>query len=75
MRKLFLLLLSVTSGIAFSQKIPTKFEQSNGTQTPTYYEIIDWWKGLDAASPLVKMQEMGPIGCRFSLAFDFSFHR
>lgn len=60
MRKLFLLLLSVTSGIAFSQKIPTKFEQSNGSQTPTYYEIIDWWKKLDAASPLVKMQEMGP---------------
>jgi hypothetical protein len=45
--------------ICFSQNFTTKFEQSNGTQTPTYHEAIDWWKKLDAASPIIKIQEMG----------------
>jgi len=45
--------------ILFSQMIPTKFEQSNGTQTPTYHEIIDWWKNVDQRSPKVKMLTMG----------------
>ena len=60
MRITFLLLLCFTSHIAISQKIQTRFEQSGGTQTPTYFEIIDWWKKLDVASPIVKMMEMGP---------------
>jgi len=29
-------------------------------QTPTYFEIVEWWKKLDAASPIVRMMEMGP---------------
>jgi hypothetical protein len=27
-----------------------KFEESKGTQTPTYLEIIDWWQKLDEKS-------------------------
>src|SRR4051812_14838047 len=60
MQQLFVLLLIVSPILSFSQKHITRFEKSNGTQTPTYYEAIDWWKKLDAASPLVKMQIMGP---------------
>jgi hypothetical protein len=26
------------------------FEKSNGTKTPTYFEVIDWWQKLDAKS-------------------------
>jgi len=47
--------------------IPTKFEQSNGTQTPTYHEIIDWWKNLDQRSPEVKMLTMGMTDAGFPL--------
>jgi len=45
---------------AGGQTITTKFEQSQGKQTPTYFEIIDWWKKLDERSGKVKMLTMGP---------------
>ncbi|RYD99502.1 MAG: hypothetical protein EOP50_04260 [Sphingobacteriales bacterium] len=38
----------------------TRYDTSKGRQTPTYSEIIDFWKRLDAASPQVKLLEMGP---------------
>ena len=44
---------------SFGQIPPTIFEQSNGTKTPEYKEIIDWWKKIDAASPKVKMLQKG----------------
>src|SRR4029079_7628196 len=53
--------------ILFSQKITTRFEQSGGTESPTYREIVEWWKKLDAASPIVKMMEMGPTDAGFPL--------
>lgn len=58
MKKIFILVLF---GINFAraQYPPTRFEQSNGTQTPPYAEIISWWKSLDAASPYVLMTEKG----------------
>ncbi len=61
MQKLFstLLLLLIAAQFSFSQNITTKFEQSKGTQTPTYFEIIDWWKKLGAQSGKVKMLTMG----------------
>ncbi|HVG41875.1 MAG TPA: M14 family metallopeptidase, partial [Chitinophagaceae bacterium] len=34
---------------------------------PTYVEIIDWWKKLDALSPMVKMQAMGTTDAGFPL--------
>jgi hypothetical protein len=49
--KKILLLISITASFnLFAQNITTKFEQSNGTQTPTYFEIVDWWKKLDEKS-------------------------
>lgn len=67
MRKICLLLLVNFPLIVFGQHIITKFEQSNGTESPTYYEIVDWWKKLDAVSSIVKMKEMGPTDAGFPL--------
>ena len=67
MRKIFLL-ISLTFFISgFSQTITTKFEQTNGKQSPTYFEIVDWWKKLDQLSPKVKMLTMGPSDAGFPL--------
>src|SRR6476469_7594359 len=67
MRKIYLLLLTGLPFVAFSQKIKTRFELSGGTESPAYSEIVEWWKKLDAASPLVKMTEMGPTDAGFPL--------
>ena len=42
-----------------AQNIPTRFEQSNGRESPGYFEIIDWWKKLDERSGKVKLLTMG----------------
>lgn len=67
MRKLILTLLLNLPLLVFSQKISTQFERSNGTETPTYNDIINWWRNLDAVSPIVKMQEMGPTDAGYPL--------
>lgn len=60
---LFLLLAATSSG----QRLPTRFEQSRGTQTPPYEEVISWWQRLDALSPIVSMQPMGPTDAGYPL--------
>src|SRR5689334_21666204 len=67
MRKICLLLLISSPSIVFSQHLTTRFEQSGETESPPYSEIIDWWKKLDAVSPVVKMMEMGPSDAGFPL--------
>ena len=67
MRSFYILILTVLSLAGAGQTMTTKFESSGGTQTPTYQEIISWWKNLDAASPFVKMMEMGPTDAGFPL--------
>ncbi|MBL7725692.1 MAG: M14 family metallopeptidase [Chitinophagaceae bacterium] len=67
MRKIFLLLLLTVSTTLFSQHITTTFEQSKGAQTPTYFEIIDWWQKLDAKSGKVKMLSMGMTDAGYPL--------
>ncbi len=59
MRKLFTVIAFCISSSLIGQNITTKFEQSKGTQTPTYFEIIDWWKKLDEKSGKIKMLTMG----------------
>jgi hypothetical protein len=61
------LFLLLSAKLVFCQTITTKFEQSNGTQSPTYYEIIDWWKKLDERSPKIKMLTMGITDAGFPL--------
>lgn len=67
MYKSILLLLLGFPLLALTQKTTTPFESSHGTQTPTYFQVIDWWKKLDARSPLIKMQEMGPSDAGFPI--------
>jgi len=43
----------------FGQTFITKYEQSNKLETPTYTEIISWWKKLDDHSNKISMRTMG----------------
>lgn len=67
MRKMLLGLLFILPLLTSAQKFTTLFETSKGTQTPTYPQVIDWWTRLDAASPIVKMQAMGPTDAGYPL--------
>ena len=67
MRKIFLPLFLLTALISFGQPFITRFETSEGKESPTYPEVITWWKNLDAAFPTVKMMEMGPTDAGFPL--------
>lgn len=67
MQKIFLPLLLTVSTTLFSQHITTRFEQSKGTQTPAYFEIIDWWQKLDTKSGKVKMLTMNMTDAGYPL--------
>ncbi len=68
-RLLFLSLIISIATLANAQMLPTtRFEASRGTQTPTYAEIIDWWKKLDEASGKVKMLTMGMTDAGYPLS-------
>ena len=63
---LFILACFFTS-LSFSQAITTRYEQSNGQETPTYPEIIAWWQALDKQFAEVQMLTMGPSDAGFPL--------
>lgn len=67
MRKMLLSFFVLIHSIIWAQPITTRFEQSNGTQTPTYFEIVEWWKKLDAASGKVKMLTIGMTDAGYPL--------
>jgi len=67
MRKLFTACLFIFPICSFSQHTSTVFEKSNGTQTPTYFEIIDWWKKLDEKSGKIKLLSMGMSDAGFPI--------
>jgi hypothetical protein len=67
MRKLFFCLFLFYATITSAQDIKTKFEISAGRQTPTYSEIISWWKKLDEQSGKIKMLTMGMTDAGFPL--------
>lgn len=67
MQRLFIVVFLFISFLSYSQNITTRFEQSNGTQSPTYYEIVDWWKKLDKQSDYVKLLTMGMTDAGFPL--------
>ena len=67
MRPLFsACLLIVSLGIS-AQSLRTKFEQTNGQETPTYQEIVSWWRMLDKQSTQVKMLTMGATDAAYPL--------
>lgn len=57
MRSFFCFLLILFSLQAFSQQTP--FEQSNGKETATYFQVINFYKNLDSTSPKIFVKEMG----------------
>ena len=67
MKKLFTAICILSVHLLAAQNITTIFEKSNGTKTPTYYEIIEWWQKLDAQSGKVKMLTMGMSDAGFPL--------
>ena len=67
MRILPVLLLIALPVSLFSQSILTKYEQTQAKETPTYSEIISWWKMMDDRFPTIKMEAMGPSDAGFPL--------
>jgi len=67
MRRLLLISMFFISVYSNAQSLTTRFEQSNGKESPPYEEIISWWKKMDAASTKVKMMEMGPSDAGYPL--------
>jgi hypothetical protein len=58
-------LLLLLSHTASTQQC--RFEKSNGKESATYFEAIDWYKNLDKQSPLVIMKEMGMTDAGYPL--------
>jgi Zinc carboxypeptidase len=46
---------------------PCRFEKSNGKESATYFEAVEWYKNLDKQSPLVMMKEMGMTDAGYPL--------
>jgi Zinc carboxypeptidase len=67
MKKVLLFCLLFISTYSSAQKITTRFEQSGGKESPTYFEIIDWWKKLDESSGKIKMLTMGMTDAGYPL--------
>ncbi len=67
MKKLIIGCSFLFSNLIYSQNINTVFEKSKGTQTPTYFEIINWWQKLDAQSGKIKMLTMGMTDAGYPL--------
>ena len=67
MRKIFTAICLLLIHFLEAQTITTLFEKSNGTKTPTYHEIVEWWQKLDAQSGKVKMLTMGMSDAGFPL--------
>lgn len=67
MRKLIASLFLFVSLTSNTQNLSTRFERSGGKETPTYFEIIDWWQKLDQQSGKVKMLTMGMTDAGYPL--------
>ena len=67
MRKLLTCFALLLINFLNAQNITTVFEKSNGTKTPTYFEVIDWWQKLDAQSGKIKMLTMGMTDAGYPL--------
>jgi hypothetical protein len=66
--RIVILLLNICFTLSCVGQVPqTLFEQSHGTKTPTYDEIIRWWQALDKTSGLIQMQTMDLTDAGFPL--------
>jgi hypothetical protein len=67
MKKLFSLLFLIVPVLMFAQPVTTRYETSKTLETPTYQEIIAWWKMMDTRYPQITMQTKGPTDAGFPL--------
>jgi hypothetical protein len=67
MKCIYAVLVSIIPLCVSAQSMLTWFELSKGRQTPTYHEIISWWKMVDAKATQVKMLTMGPTDAGYPL--------
>ena len=58
MRKLFILSILITFFYSTNAQ-QCRFEKTNGLESATYFEAIDWYKNLDKISTKVLVKEMG----------------
>ncbi|RYF99484.1 MAG: hypothetical protein EOO02_16810 [Chitinophagaceae bacterium] len=66
--RFFLTVLILTAGLWLSaQQITTRYETSKTLETPTYPEIIQWWKALAGRYPQLSIKAMGPTDAGFPL--------
>ena len=59
MRQILLLFLLIIPFTISAQEIITKFEKTKSEETPTYEEIVTWWKMMDTRFPQIGMRTMG----------------
>ena len=65
MKIIYSLFFLAFSYSCFSQQSP--FEKSNGKESATYFQAIDFYKNLDKASSKILMKEMGPTDAGYPL--------
>jgi Zinc carboxypeptidase len=65
MNKIFTLLFFFVCSTSFAQQ--TVFEKSNGTASATYFEIIDFYKKMDAASDIISLEAVGESDAGYPL--------
>lgn len=66
MRKIFIILL-VTALAPASKAQQCRFERTDGKESATYFEAINWYKDLDNISPRLLVKEMGMTDAGYPL--------
>ena len=59
MKKLLIVVLTISGTNIQSQDLKTAFEQSNGKQTATYWQAIEYYQQLAESSEYISIQTMG----------------
>jgi hypothetical protein len=67
MRKALVISIFFALGYHNSGAQQSRFEKSNGLESATYFEAIDWYKNLDKVSPQVLLKQMGMTDAGYPL--------
>lgn len=71
MRPLLLLFSVLLFETSIAQSFTTPFERSNGNQSATYFEVIDFYRQLDRNFPTIDLQKAGPTDMIYPLHVVF----
>lgn len=67
MRKIITVILLICFQFNLAQEMKIRYELTNGKETSTYEEVIDFWKKLDQKSDKIKLFEKGPTDSGYPL--------